>query len=236
MTPFLAARRKDFAATLGHHAHAKSVCFGAAAPPRLKCTLWQSHPPKESAEKLETCHSEGGCYPRNLPLSLWGTEPLPQTTDLPRSRCPSHYELAPQVQTSAALLRPSRQHLELSSVSALRAKRQQTAGYGYRAGKSDTPGTANSGEVLGTGFIISSDGKVATNLHVVEPLRSGGVQLASGERFDSFSILVFDVRKDIAVIKIPGFDLPTLVLGIQTACRLESQCWSWAVRLDCKAL
>src|SRR5438445_8986826 len=67
-------------------------------------------------------------------------------------------------------------------------------------------GNTNSGEALGTGFIISSDGKVATNLHVVESLKSGGVQLASGEKFDSFSILLFDTRKDLAVIKIPGFD------------------------------
>jgi V8-like Glu-specific endopeptidase len=74
-------------------------------------------------------------------------------------------------------------------------------------------GTASSGEVLGTGFIISSDGKIATNLHVVESLKNGGVQLASGERFDSFSVLAFDARKDIAIIKIPGFDLPTVALG-----------------------
>ena len=74
-------------------------------------------------------------------------------------------------------------------------------------------GTANSGEILGTGFIISSDGKIATNLHVVENLKNGGVQLASGEKFDSFSILTFDARKDIAIIKIPGFDLPTVILG-----------------------
>jgi len=57
-------------------------------------------------------------------------------------------------------------------------------------------GTANSGEVLGTGFIISSDGKIATNLHVVESLKNGGIELASGEKFDSFSILAFDARKD----------------------------------------
>ena len=74
-------------------------------------------------------------------------------------------------------------------------------------------GTASSGEILGTGFIISSDGKIATNLHVVESLKNGGVQLASGEKFDSFSVLAFDARKDIAVIKIPGFDLPTVALG-----------------------
>jgi S1-C subfamily serine protease len=74
-------------------------------------------------------------------------------------------------------------------------------------------GMASSGEILGTGFIISSDGKIATNLHVVEGLKNGGVQLASGEKFDSFSVLAFDARKDLAIIKIPGFDLPTVALG-----------------------
>jgi S1-C subfamily serine protease len=74
-------------------------------------------------------------------------------------------------------------------------------------------GTTDSGDVLGTGFIISSDGKIATNLHVVKDLQNGGVQLASGEKFDSFSVLMFDERRDIAIIKIPGFDLPSVPLG-----------------------
>lgn len=74
-------------------------------------------------------------------------------------------------------------------------------------------GTTDKGDVLGTGFIISSDGKIATNLHVIRNLRNGGVQLGSGDKFDSFSVLAFDERKDIAIIKIPGFDLPTVALG-----------------------
>jgi S1-C subfamily serine protease len=74
-------------------------------------------------------------------------------------------------------------------------------------------GRTDSADLIGTGFIISSDGQIATNLHVVENLLNGGVQLASGEKFDSFSVLAFDARKDIAIIKIPGFDLPSVVLG-----------------------
>jgi S1-C subfamily serine protease len=74
-------------------------------------------------------------------------------------------------------------------------------------------GRTETTDILGTGFIISSDGKIATNLHVIENLRTGGVQLASGEKFDSFSVLAFDLRKDLAIIKIPGFDLPSLALG-----------------------
>jgi S1-C subfamily serine protease len=78
-------------------------------------------------------------------------------------------------------------------------------------------GKTDSGDLLGSGFVISSDGKIATNLHVIRDLRSGGVQLASGEKFDSFSILSFDERKDIAIIKIPGFDLATVKLGNSNA-------------------
>jgi S1-C subfamily serine protease len=78
-------------------------------------------------------------------------------------------------------------------------------------------GKTDTGDLLGTGFIISSDGKIATNLHVIKDLREGGVQLASGEKFDSFSVLAFDARKDIAIIKIPGFDLPFVPLGNSNA-------------------
>jgi S1-C subfamily serine protease len=74
-------------------------------------------------------------------------------------------------------------------------------------------GATNSGDILGSGVIISSDGKIATNLHVIQQLRNGGVQLASGDKFDSFSILAYDARKDIAIIKIHGFDLPSVPLG-----------------------
>ena len=74
-------------------------------------------------------------------------------------------------------------------------------------------GVTDEGKVLGTGFVLSSDGKIATNLHVIRDYRSGGVQLPSGDKFDSFSVLAFDERKDIAIIKIAGFDLPTVTLG-----------------------
>jgi S1-C subfamily serine protease len=84
-------------------------------------------------------------------------------------------------------------------------------------------GVTNDGEVLGTGFIISSDGKIATNLHVIKDLRKAGVQLASGEKFDSFSILAFDQRKDIAIIKIPGFDLPSVPLGNSNSVQVGEQ-------------
>jgi hypothetical protein len=74
-------------------------------------------------------------------------------------------------------------------------------------------GSTKSGEIIGSGFIISSDGKIATNLHVIRDLEKIGVQLSSGEIFDQVSVLAFDARKDLAILKISGFDLPTVELG-----------------------
>ena len=74
-------------------------------------------------------------------------------------------------------------------------------------------GSSRNGEVAGTGFIISSDGKAVTSLHVIEQLETGKVRLPSGEIFDTFSVLAFDARRDLAIVSFPGFDLPTVELG-----------------------
>src|SRR5438046_1952266 len=68
-------------------------------------------------------------------------------------------------------------------------------------------GATDDGTVLGSGFILSSDGKIVTNLHVIRSLKAGGVQLSSGEAYDLFTVLAYDERKDIAIIQIAGFDL-----------------------------
>lgn len=87
-----------------------------------------------------------------------------------------------------------------------------------RVAKSVVVIKGNSG--LGSGFIVSPDGKIATNLHVLQGMTQGGVQLANGEIFDSFTILGVDARRDLAVIKIGGFNLPTLELGDSDAIRV----------------
>src|SRR2546421_526031 len=74
-------------------------------------------------------------------------------------------------------------------------------------------GKTDSGDILGSGFIISKDGKIVTNLHVIRDMKKASVQTASGEIFDSVSVLATDERRDLAIVKVAGFDLPTLELG-----------------------
>src|ERR1039457_1396862 len=74
-------------------------------------------------------------------------------------------------------------------------------------------GKTDSGDVLGSGFVISKDGKIVTNLHVIREMKAATVELANSKVFDSFSILATDERRDLAIIKIAGFGLPVLDLG-----------------------
>jgi S1-C subfamily serine protease len=110
---------------------------------------------------------------------------------------------------------PSALLLATLSLSAFGQDTPAWTGIVERASKSVVllKGVTNGGTVLGSGFVLSADGKIATNLHVIRDMKSGGVQLASGEVFDSFTVLAFDDRKDLAIIKVPGFDLPTIELG-----------------------
>ncbi len=66
---------------------------------------------------------------------------------------------------------------------------------------------------FGSGFIVSSDGKIVTALHVISGLSSIKVQLPNGDTYDNAMVIGFDQQKDLAILKIPGFDLPTVELG-----------------------
>ncbi len=65
----------------------------------------------------------------------------------------------------------------------------------------------------GTGFLVTSDGRIVTNYHVINKAYPAAVKLASGDIYDDISVIDYDVRKDLAVIKIKGFGLPTVRFG-----------------------
>lgn len=65
---------------------------------------------------------------------------------------------------------------------------------------------------LGSGFIISKDGYVITNNHVVKDADEIIVRLNDRREFVA-EVIGTDERSDIAVLKVDGTDLPTLKLG-----------------------
>lgn len=65
---------------------------------------------------------------------------------------------------------------------------------------------------MGSGFIISEDGYVVTNNHVVENARQVIVRLPDRQEFDA-EVIGTDPRSDLAVLKIAGQNLPTLSLA-----------------------
>ena len=74
-------------------------------------------------------------------------------------------------------------------------------------------GKADAGGIQGSGFVISKDGKIVTNLHVIRDMKTATVQLANGEIFHSISVLAVDERRDLAIVQVSGLNLPVLDLG-----------------------
>ena len=64
----------------------------------------------------------------------------------------------------------------------------------------------------GSGFILSSDGRLITNAHVVEGSKTVQVTLKDGQVYEG-EVLGIDPITDVAVLKIDAVDLPTVTLG-----------------------
>ncbi len=64
----------------------------------------------------------------------------------------------------------------------------------------------------GSGFIISEDGRILTNAHVVEGADEVTVVLKDGRRFEG-EVVGADPVTDVAVVKIAATELPTVKLG-----------------------
>jgi len=79
---------------------------------------------------------------------------------------------------------------------------------------------------LGSGFIISKDGYIVTNDHVVRDAEAVQVKLSNDKVYDA-RVVGGDQKSDIAVIKINASDLPTAVLGDSD--KLEVGQWAIAI-------
>ena len=63
---------------------------------------------------------------------------------------------------------------------------------------------------LGSGVIMSNDGYILTNYHVVDDADQIMVFLTDGRRFNDVQMIGFDTITDLAVLKIPAQHLPTI--------------------------
>ncbi|AOZ01854.1 peptidase [Cupriavidus sp. USMAHM13] len=72
---------------------------------------------------------------------------------------------------------------------------------------------------LGSGFIISHDGLILTNAHVVDNAQEVTVKLTDRREFKA-KVLGSDAQSDIAVIRIDAKDLPTVKLGDASVVRV----------------
>ncbi|MHB0913001.1 MAG: S1C family serine protease [Armatimonadota bacterium] len=78
----------------------------------------------------------------------------------------------------------------------------------------------------GSGVIISNDGYILTNNHVVAGARQIKVRLADGRRFDA-KLIGRDPRSELAVVKVSGRNLPVAALGDSAATRVGD----WAIAI-----
>ncbi len=84
---------------------------------------------------------------------------------------------------------------------------------GMPPGGPQDPGRSGGGGVsMGTGFIISGDGYVLTNHHVVDGATNVKVRLSDRREYTA-KVVGSDEQSDVALLKIAATDLPTLRLG-----------------------
>jgi serine protease Do len=66
---------------------------------------------------------------------------------------------------------------------------------------------------LGTGFVISEDGLIATNLHVIGEARPIDVEFSNGKTLPVVEVYAWDRRLDLAIIRVKADQLTPLPLG-----------------------
>ncbi len=87
-------------------------------------------------------------------------------------------------------------------------------------------GPQRGGAAMGSGFIISEDGYIVTNTHVIDGAKKVTVTLNDKRELDA-EIVGQDEFSDIALLKVEGANLPTVTLGSSSA--LEVGQWVVAI-------
>jgi len=90
----------------------------------------------------------------------------------------------------------------------------------------DCLGANNAKIGTASGFLVADNGKILTNLHVIQQCQSLTVRLSNGDAYDSANVIDVDVRKDIALIRIKAVSLPVLALGDSNAIQVGEAVYS----------
>jgi S1-C subfamily serine protease len=81
----------------------------------------------------------------------------------------------------------------------------------------------------GSGFMISSDGYILTNTHVIDEVDEVVVKLNDKREFRA-KVIGTDKRTDVALIKINASNLPAVRIGDPNRLRSANGCWRSARR------
>ena len=73
----------------------------------------------------------------------------------------------------------------------------------------DTP----EGQATGSGFVVSKDGLIVTNDHVVDGASQVQVKIGTSDQAQAATVVGADPSRDLALLKVDASNLPTLSLG-----------------------
>jgi serine protease Do len=99
-------------------------------------------------------------------------------------------------------------------------------GFGGRAPRGGRPGGNMPMQGLGSGFIVSSDGYILTNAHVVDHADEVTVRLTDRREYKA-KVVGADAQSDVALIKIEGKNFPTVKIGDSR----KAQVGEWVVAI-----
>jgi serine protease Do len=97
----------------------------------------------------------------------------------------------------------------------------------FRRFMPDMPERGGPREGLGSGFIISKDGYILTNAHVVAGSDEVNVRLADAKQEFKAKVVGIDKRTDVALLKVDAKNLPVATLGDSS--KLEAGDWVAAI-------
>ena len=127
--------------------------------------------------------------------------------------------------------RMSRPTQEKSSAESLDPFRDDFFGYFFRrrTPQEESPPRAYVRQAQGSGFLISEEGHILTNNHVVENADKIMVELIDGRTVDA-EVVGTDPESDVAVIRIRADKLTPVAWGIPTPWRWANGCWPSEIR------